>query len=729
MSAVLNIPVHKAEGKGLSRKKQLEAKQVEKNALAWTSQNGRKYEDADFAPGPGVLGPDLAQKVVSWKRPGEFANKPELFKNFWEIEGVKPGILDDRWFLGAVNIVAGNKDNVDRMFLSALKGEDATATGRSDDPMRPLMEQGAKEGFYLIRFYVDDHDPRTDEDWIFVLVDDRIPCGADGKPVFARCPDDNVFWVMIIEKAYAKLCGGYHKIGQREVEFGLELLCGGVADLPIDLTSPAGRDMAPGGASPDALWEMILEKIMSNHAVGAEFTSRPDPNGPELPFKDMLGIERDHPYCMLIASEVRNAGKLIRMRTFRGGDEWRGKWADDSEYWTNNLRKLLSYSADSDDGSFWMEYADFCAYFNRVWFVRMADDAWTRFTVRSHWMDRTAGGSMAFCSWIHNYQWRLRVPPSSKPARVFITLSVPDQPREARPGAPVIYPNAIGLDVLRGNSGDDKRRQRLTVDGASTLVHRIEPMFKRKVVASVVLEPDDTPYILRPFCANPGRESTFQLVVLSDDKDDDGKPDFEFEFIDEADNWKHTWLTDEWDAETAGGPLSSAGWDVGPQFQLEIKEPRTRVFLALELVDVDRDGRDEAGIQDLADAFAQVQVAVCEGKGKNVRLAAADVPRVLYTAKSKEAYPDGCILEIPMDGLPRSDKPYIVLPFTTQPGVRHKFAISCYTNYTHEFSKVNPEPCNLCPGDCQTCPMVEIMRRMDVLETKFDNHLSFLEQL
>jgi len=158
-----------------------------------------------------------------------------------------------------------------------------------------------------------------------------------------------------------------------------------------------------------------------------------------------------------------------------------------------------------------------------------------------------------------------------------------------------------------------------------------------------------------------------------------------------------------------------------------VKEQRTRVFLALELVDVDRDGRDEAGIQDLDSVFEQVQVAVCEGKGKNVRL--TDQPKVLYMATSKQPYPDGCILEIPMDGLPRSETPYIVIPFTTNPGVKHKFAISCYTNYHHEFSKVNPEPCNLCPGDCKTCPMVQIMQRLDLLETKFDNHLSFLEQL
>lgn len=645
MPPPLHIPVLKVEGQGLSKKQTADVKQMEKGALAWTAANGRKFEDAAFPPSAESLGPELASKVDRWLRPEEFAAKPELFKNFWEIEGVKPGLLDDRWFLGAVNIVAGNKDNVDRMFLSAAKDEGAR------DPMAPLAEQGAREGFYIVRFYQDD--PRSDDDWVCVLIDDRIPCDASGRPAFARCPDDNVFWVMLVEKAYAKMCGGYHKIGQHEVEFGLELLCGGVADDPIDLTSAAGREMVPGGATPDKLWTTLLEKVHSNHAIGAEYTGRPDPSGPELPHKEMLGITRDQPYCLLIADDVRSAGKMIRMRTFRGDAEWRGKWSDDSAHWTNNLRKLLSYSSDTDDGSFWMEYDDFCEYFNRVWFVRMADDRWTRFTVRSQWVDASAGGAMTYASWVHTPQWRLTVPPGSKPARVVITLSVPERPAklDGAPGAPGQYSNALGLEVLRGNEeAADRKRQRLQLRGADDVLHRVEPRFARKIVTEVLLEPDATPYLIRPYLATPGRESDFSLVVLSDDKNDDGVPDFAFAYVDGADNWRRTWLVDGWEKETAGGPLSGSTWDISPQFQLTVREQRTRVFIGLELLDSDVDARDEAGMQDVWARLPTVQLAVCEGKGKNVALGAADGPKVLYAKRSKEPYPDGLMLEVPIDG-------------------------------------------------------------------------------
>lgn len=210
---------------------------------------------------------------------------------------------------------------------------------------------------------------------------------------------------------------------------------------------------------------------------------------------------------------------------------------------------------------------------------------------------------------------------------------------------------------------------------------------------------------------------------------------------------------DEWAAGTAGGPLSSPQWDVGQQFQLEVKEHNIRGCLVLELVDKDMDARDTAGQQADDSNWPAVQITVCEGKGKNIKLTRDDTPKVLLQAASKQPYPDGVILEIPLNAyvcsgrgrrppqaahhacaprarrLPKTDAPYIILPTTTEPGVLHKFAISAYTNRPAELSRVTAEPCGICPGNCKECPMVHILRKMDALDTRFANHLSFLERI
>ena len=45
--------------------------------------------------------------------------------------------------------------------------------------------------------------------------------------------------------------------------------------------------------------------------------------------------------------------------------EWTGKWSDGSSQWNSRLRQYLAYSGKSDDGTFWMAYADFCRHFNK----------------------------------------------------------------------------------------------------------------------------------------------------------------------------------------------------------------------------------------------------------------------------------------------------------------------------------------------------------------------------
>lgn len=42
-----------------------------------------------------------------------------------------------------------------------------------------------------------------------------------------------------------------------------------------------------------------------------------------------------------------------------GNFEWNGRWGDNSEEWTDKLRKQLNQSSDPLDGIFWMSLNDF----------------------------------------------------------------------------------------------------------------------------------------------------------------------------------------------------------------------------------------------------------------------------------------------------------------------------------------------------------------------------------
>ena len=89
-----------------------------------------------------------------------------------------------------------------------------------------------------------------DDDWQVILVDDRIPCDANGHPVFCRHPDQRTYWGMIIEKAYAKFAGCYEAMQGGTVTQGLEDLTGGVG-YKFDLLKREKEWIPPKGETPE----------------------------------------------------------------------------------------------------------------------------------------------------------------------------------------------------------------------------------------------------------------------------------------------------------------------------------------------------------------------------------------------------------------------------------------------------------------------------------------------
>ncbi|KAL3914008.1 MAG: hypothetical protein SGPRY_007779 [Prymnesium sp.] len=442
------------EGQGLSSELQRQLSSRVQAALLQCENTGLLYDDPDFPPSPSSLSSPSSPSewpstvlVSSWRRPSEIAGEPKLFKSSWEAGAVGDGPLRKRWLFEALNILAGDVELCEGIFVDATHKD---------------------KGLYAIRLFHDD--PSSDDDWTVVLVDDKLPCGDDGLPCFGRCVDSDVFWVSIVEKAVAKHYGSYAltegPATSESVAQGLELLTGGRASrVPTPLT----------GGDADALWATLTEALESKYVIGVRC---PEGSPPERRAEE-LGLVVGREYCLVTVAPI--SGNLVKLRGLHSDPEWKGKWADNDSAWTNQLRNMLSYQ-DVSDGSFWMSFDDFNLYFAEVNLVRMADDRWTRLTVRvvdhnflgialhepslqtseqpsssrlssplavkSRWMDDSAGGGPEYITWRNNYQWLLML---AKPTRVIFQVTQPT----GEPGKP---PNhAAGLLVVRGNSDDDSR--------------------------------------------------------------------------------------------------------------------------------------------------------------------------------------------------------------------------------------------------------------------------------
>lgn len=79
--------------------------------------------------------------------------------------------------------------------------------------------------------------------WVEIRVDDRLPTKGD-RPAYMHCAQPDVFWSALLEKAYAKLYGGYYFLKNGTVGRALQDLTGAV----VQSVPPSGPLL--GGAVP-----------------------------------------------------------------------------------------------------------------------------------------------------------------------------------------------------------------------------------------------------------------------------------------------------------------------------------------------------------------------------------------------------------------------------------------------------------------------------------------------
>ena len=85
-----------------------------------------------------------------------------------------------------------------------------------------------------------------------------------------------------------------------------------------------------------------------------------------------MGIISLHAYSIIDYREVeiltkggKKKERVIKLSNPWGKYEWKGRWSESSDVWTENLKKELEYKK-ADDGMFWMNLEDFIENFGQI---------------------------------------------------------------------------------------------------------------------------------------------------------------------------------------------------------------------------------------------------------------------------------------------------------------------------------------------------------------------------
>ncbi|XP_037294116.1 calpain-B isoform X6 [Manduca sexta] len=305
---------------------------------------GRLFEDPEFpAVDRSLYYKERLDRPITWLRPGEISDNPQLFVEGYSRFDVQQGELGDCWLLAAVaNLTLHRK-----LFFQVVPDDQS------------FDEDYA--GVFHFRFWQYGR-------WVDVVIDDRLPTYR-GKLVFLHSSETNEFWSALLEKAYAKLHGSYEALKGGSTCEAMEDFTGGVTEM---------YEMSE---LPPNFYTILLKAYERNSLMGCSI--EPDPN--ILEAETPAGLIRGHAYSVTRVKYVDietpgRAGKipLLRLRNPWGNEaEWNGPWSDKSPEWRfipESEKEELGLTFD-DDGEFWMSFKDFVNHFSRVEICNLNPDS------------------------------------------------------------------------------------------------------------------------------------------------------------------------------------------------------------------------------------------------------------------------------------------------------------------------------------------------------------------
>ncbi|KAL7720043.1 Calpain [Entamoeba marina] len=285
------------------------------------------FTDSQFTADLSSIGKidSIIPSDLTFLRPNEFMKKVNLYEDGIDPTDIQQGCLGDCYFLAS---------------LAAL----AEFPKRIKQLIKPLGN-----GKYEIVMYYQGT-------LTSIIIDDLIPCHQN-QPFFSR-NSGNELWVILIEKAYAKVVGNYG------------LIEGGVPFLALsDLTGMPVKRIMTRDMDPIRLWKKINSCDKKQYVLTA--------NVPSADSSQQYGLVENHAYSVIDAYDVED-NLLLKIRNPWGEGEWNGKWSDKDTNWTSSMKKQVNM-VDANDGIFFMDIHDFVKHFDEITILYYKDD-YTQFT-------------------------------------------------------------------------------------------------------------------------------------------------------------------------------------------------------------------------------------------------------------------------------------------------------------------------------------------------------------
>lgn len=300
-----------------------------------------QYQDNLFPPNESSLlgtiesnSKKINASEIEWKRASEIFPQPYLFENLISIDDVKQGKMDICYFLSSIAALCEFPGLITKIFIT---------------------QEYNPNGFYKLVLFIEG-------EYQIVYLDDYFPCikGTD-IPYFSK-PNSYELWVLLLEKAWAKINGGYANI-----------INGWPSEVFKAFTGFGCESLIFKEENEERIWR-LLKTINENSGVIC--CSSKDSGDVEK-----AGLLSNYTYTLIdtleFEDEKKNPVYLCKLFDPWRQSQWNGDWGEQSDKWTENIKKELEKEA-LPNGVFFISIKDLIKYFCRSDFCQIIYDGYAK---------------------------------------------------------------------------------------------------------------------------------------------------------------------------------------------------------------------------------------------------------------------------------------------------------------------------------------------------------------
>ncbi|XP_029922795.1 calpain-3 [Myripristis murdjan] len=316
------------------------------------------------------LGDLELQDDIKWKRPKEICSSPQFIVDGATRMDVRQGKLNDCWLLSAIASLSLHRPLLEKVV-----------------PLNQSFQDGYN-GCFTFQFW-------QYGQWVDVRIDDLLPTQG-GQLIYLNSPEKYEFWSSLLEKAYAKLKGGYRALDMGFPHEAMVDMTGGVSEVLNVASLP--REL------PAFLTQLLAKGALINCA---------NCQGP-LEQRNELGIMFRHAYSLTAVNKVKTKHgtvDLVRILNPWGNTEWEGPWSDFRGPEWNSVSVEEQQRLDrvnKEDGEFWMSVPDFRQNFEVMEVCHMTESLcqpgpnvqpWSCVVHHGNWVPRISAGGRPEAGW------------------------------------------------------------------------------------------------------------------------------------------------------------------------------------------------------------------------------------------------------------------------------------------------------------------------------------------